>query len=219
MTQRPVGEDRDAILVEDRRFGLKTDWRFLGAWLLVGGLVVLTFLQVRFHLFGSGVRGLRIFLLIAAASTFVLIRAFWKKPARARRLPVCLISLPELPSLLATMTMAVGEPVYAGIWFNTTDQPREQDAVNLNFSLENSKVGFDWILLADRNVKDQDRFLEFARAKGFEPRTETKNGVSYFRVEEGDLAALARGIVSELYRFPPGQPMQMVCEGFVWPAI
>ncbi len=217
MTDPSVNGEPGAIQVEDRRFERRADWRFLGGWLVAAGIVALVFLQMRTGMFGPGARGMRTLVLICGAGIAIFIGLARRGVGRTRAMPVQLLSLAELPELVATMAGTQGEPVHTGIWFNTPGQPGPENAVHLNFSLENGRIGFDWVMAGDRNVKDLDRFLAFARGRGFEPKEMTKNGLSYFRIEEGDLVALAAGIVTKLYANPVAQPMQMVCEGFDWP--
>ena len=217
-----AGPQRDRssedVLVEDRQGPRQAAFPSYGLWILGGILIALTIFQSRFGLFGAGARGERTLIIVWAASIAALVFTAWRRKGRPRALPVRLIELTELPDLLATMALAPDEPVYAGLWFNTADQPDPEDAVNLNFSREDGNVGLDWILREGRNVRDRDLFLDFARTRGFEPKAQSKNGVSYLRVEAGDILALAAGLVTELYGVPPAQPMKMVCEGFDWPA-
>lgn len=83
--------------------------------------------------------------------------------------------------------------------------------------MENGKAGFDWVLLAPRNVEDQEKFKAFARAQGHEPIAHSQNGVSYLRVECPDVAKFATDVASEMYHLPPTEPVGLVYEGFEWP--
>ena len=105
----------------------------------------------------------------------------------------------------------------AALIFNTPDRPSSDDAVNLNLSVENGRVGFDWVLLAPRNLEDQERFLAFARAHGVEPVASSLNGVSYLRVETRDLAKFVADIVTQMYQRPTSERLGIVYEGFDWP--
>lgn len=134
------------------------------------------------------------------------------KLARARS-----VQLGDLPQIVEAMTNATAKIRYAGLTFNTPDRPKNDDAVNLNLSFENEKVGFDWILLATRNLQDEAAFREFARAKGVEPVLRTMNNVSYLRVESGDIAKFTASIVTEMYACPHSQTLTLFHDGFTWP--
>jgi len=58
--------------------------------------------------------------------------------------------------------------------------------LSLQFSVKNGKVGFDWLLLAKRNVADRDQFVSYAESKGFTVNKKRANGIAYLRVEVGD---------------------------------
>ena len=87
----------------------------------------------------------------------------------------------------------------------------------LQVSFENGKAGFDWVLLATRNIEDQEKFRAFARAHGVEPVTQTTNGVSYLRVEPANVAEFTARVVTDMYGLPPTQSFALVYEGFDWP--
>ena len=132
----------------------------------------------------------------------------WLKPVAVR--------LDDLPALVEALSQGSAKVRYAGLVFNTPDRP-DRDPVNLNLSFENGTVGFDWVLLAARNLEDQEAFRAFARAQGHEPATLSMNGVSYLRVERGDIARFTASIVTEMYQCPATQPLELVYEGFDWP--
>ena len=127
------------------------------------------------------------------------------------------VQLSDLPQIVNAMTNATAKVRYAGLTFNTPNRPKDDDAVNLNLSFENGKVGFDWILLATRNLQDEAAFKEFARARGIEPVSLTMNGVSYLRVECGDIAKFTASIATEMYACPQNQTLTLFHDGFTWP--
>jgi hypothetical protein len=135
-------------------------------------------------------------------------------PKLARARPV---QLSDLPQIVNAMTNGTAKVRYAGLTFNTPDRPKDDDAVNLNLSFENGKVGFDWVLLATRNLQDEAAFKEFARRRGIEPVSLTMNGVSYLRVECGDIAKFTASIAMEMYACPQNQTLTLFHDGFTWP--
>lgn len=123
----------------------------------------------------------------------------------------------DFPALTKALSSGSQEVRYAALIFSAPDRPSEQDVLNLQFSFANGKVGFDWILLAPRNIEDQAKFRAFSREHGVVPVSSTLNGVSYLRVEDTDVAEFASLIVTEMYRRPPDEPLGLVFEGFDWP--
>ena len=88
--------------------------------------------------------------------------------------------------------------------------------VNLQFAIERGIVGMEWVLLADRNIEDQDRITNFMRHRGHTVASRELNKVRYLRVEDGDLAGLAALVITECYEYPADFRAQLVVQGFQW---
>ena len=127
------------------------------------------------------------------------------------------VHISDLRSIVDAMSRSSETVRYAGLTFGTPDRPSDDGGVNLNLTFENERVGFDWVLLAPRNIEDQEKFRTFARAHGFEPVNRSMNGVSYLRVESGDIAKFTASIVTEMYDLPANEPLGLFHEGFGWP--
>ncbi|WP_309662458.1 hypothetical protein [Sphingomonas sp.] len=123
----------------------------------------------------------------------------------------------DLPALVRAMSRGTASVRYAALMFGTPDRPSDEDVLNIQVSVENGKAGFDWVLLAPRNIEDQEKFRIFARAHGAEPVARSKNEVSYLRVERADVAKFTASVVTEMYDRPPNEPLGLVYEGFDWP--
>jgi hypothetical protein len=123
----------------------------------------------------------------------------------------------HLAALVEAMRRGSGSLRYAALMFSTPDRPSDEDAVALQISFENGRLGFDWVLLAPRNVEDQERFRTFARAHGVQPVARSMNGVSFLRVEGPDAARFTASVVTEMYHRPPDEALALVYEGFEWP--
>jgi hypothetical protein len=150
---------------------------------------------------------------IAAVALIVLMVIF---RLLLRSLPSPKATAQQIPELLAAMSHATSFPAFVVFLFTTADQPGDDNAVNLQFSLEDHKAGLDWVLIAPRNLRDEDRFLAFAKSSGFEPELREMNNVSYWRIEHGDIASLCRRVITELYGISVTQPLDLVVEGFTW---
>jgi hypothetical protein len=138
--------------------------------------------------------------------------------ASVRRLPTpSEVRTADLPAIVQAMSRGSAKPRWFALIFGTPDRPSDDDAVNLNLSVENGSVGFDWVLLGPRNIEDQEKFRAFARAHGSEPVSRTMNGVSYLRVERADVAKFTASIVTEMYQLPATEPLGFEHDGFEWP--
>jgi hypothetical protein len=136
---------------------------------------------------------------------------------RPRRLEVQEVRLAELHGIVDAMSCGPARLRYAGLTFNTDDRPAPRDSVNLDLSLEDEKVGFDWVMIAPRNRQDEELFRSFAHARGVDALVRSRNGVAYLRVECDDVADFTARVVTEMYRQPPDCPLKLVHEGFTWP--
>jgi len=123
----------------------------------------------------------------------------------------------NLPGLAEALSRGSAPDRYAALIFNTPDRPSDEDALNIQMSFENGRMGFDWVLLAPRNIEDQEKFRAFARAHGVEAIARSENGVSYLRVEGTDVAKFTATVVTEMYHRPSNAPLGLVYEGFDWP--
>ena len=148
---------------------------------------------------------------VAVAAVVLVIAVLRTRIVRPVRVTVA-----EFPRILAAVSASTRTPTFAAFVFTTPDQPEPKDAVNLQFSLENGRAGFDWVLLAPRNIKDKESFVEYLGRRGYSYSERKMNGVAYLRIEDGDLAQLCSDVVTRLYARPRDEPIDMIVEGFDW---
>jgi hypothetical protein len=152
---------------------------------------------------------------VVGASSF-----WWRSRAAASDRPAPKdadgIAIDRVPALVAKLSMSSATPAFAVLMFTTPDRPSESDAINIQFSMEHGRPGFDWVLLAPRNKEDKQRYLDFARRAGFSPKETDMNGVSYLRVEEGDLARLCVDVITRMYGLSATTRVDLLVAGFEW---
>jgi hypothetical protein len=136
--------------------------------------------------------------------------------SRIFRSPQILIG--QIPQVLAQVTAADASVVFAVFCVTLPNGKPGTDDLNIQFSIENHRPGFDWVLIAPVNVRDQQRYIEFVRSLGYEPVPMEENNVNYLRVETGDLARLCRQVLTTMYNWPEPQPIDLIVEGFDWKA-
>ena len=124
------------------------------------------------------------------------------------------LTVAQIGSVFESLSAAPPGPAFAIISFTTPERPKASDALDLQLFKENGRPGFDWPLSAPRNVEDEERFLRFARAAGFQPRLMETNGIRHHRIEDGDLAQLCVRLITEVYGQPVDTPIELIVEGF-----
>jgi hypothetical protein len=88
------------------------------------------------------------------------------------------------------------------------------DAINLQLSMENGRLGLDWVLISPANIADRAKVEAFIRLRGHSVRELEGNGVRSLRVEDGDVSALASAIIQDLYNYGPEANLDTVADGF-----
>lgn len=140
-----------------------------------------------------------------------------KKVSIPRVLTAADVQLSDLPAIAAAMSRSSAKVRYAALAFCPPDCQTDEDALNVQLSIEGGKIGLDWVLLGPQNIRDQEKFLSFAQAKGFQPVLRSENGVSFLRTDTDEAVKLAVLVVTEMYQLPHNETLSLYHEGFDWP--
>jgi hypothetical protein len=143
---------------------------------------------------------------------------FWDRRSVSARIAIPhSLAVRQIPSVVGQLRAAAHEASWAAFAFLPGDDtPSDENIVNLQYSIENGVVGLDWVLLAPRNKADKEKVLAFIRQHNHSAVEKERNGVQYFRVEDGDLAMLGIQIAAELYRLDRYGEMAIFTDKFKW---
>ena len=125
----------------------------------------------------------------------------------------------DIPKLIERLKAGTDDPRFAALIFGpgqSDEKPEYEEAVNLQYSVENGVVGFDWVLLAERNIADKDEIIKFARRMGLDLKEQVMNDVKYLRVESPKAAELGMKVIRDFYGIDPDKKVDLVVEGFEW---
>lgn len=81
-----------------------------------------------------------------------------------------------------------------------TGEEDEDDAVEIQFSVEDGKTGLDWILMSPANIEEKPKVIQYAASKGVEWQEKEMNDWLYLRIEQGDVAGLCTSLIEDLYQ-------------------
>ena len=124
----------------------------------------------------------------------------------------------DLPAIFSRLQATEQDGNFAALMFTQPGKRSPDEAINLQFSIERSHIGLDWVLLAPTNIRDKERFIKFVSNRGYKVVEREMNQVRYVRVEEGgSLPALCKSVICELYSISPETEMDLIPEGFTWP--
>jgi hypothetical protein len=127
------------------------------------------------------------------------------------------VTVADIPHVLQKVSSSTRSPAFALFVFSTPGRPDPQDAVKLQFSQENGRAGFDWVLSGRRSLEDEASFILFAQRRGYAFTERTGDGgVRYLRFEDGNLTQLCTAVITEFYAHPKSEPMDLIFEGFQW---
>ena len=81
-----------------------------------------------------------------------------------------------------------------------TGEDDEDDAVEIQFSVEDGKTGLDWILMSPANIVEKPKVIQYAASKGIEWQEKEMNDWLYLRIEQGDVVGLCTSLIKGLYQ-------------------
>lgn len=127
------------------------------------------------------------------------------------------VHLGDVPRVLQSVVSAGRDGTFGVVLFGERGQPpAEVDALNVQFSVENGRVGLDWVLLAPLNIAARERVTAFFKKQGSPLAPRSMNNVDYLRTEKGDLATLCEAMLRSVFSVTETQRMDLIAEGFTW---
>ncbi len=160
-----------------------------------------------------------IVLVIVIVKTMNPKKTMWQKKTNRSSAsePECShVHISRVYSVFTQMEAQAQEGSFAVFVFSSSDRPAPNDAVNLQFSVENSHAGFDWLLRTPRNIEDRSRFVQLAESMNYTVDQRQNNGVQSLRVEGNNLPQLCVAIMQELYGLNLDDKVYLYTMGFDW---
>jgi len=128
------------------------------------------------------------------------------------------VTTADIPAVFAKVAAEGKNGTFAAFCFRIADETVKDTAVNVQFSVEDGRVGLDWVLIAEVNRRDRQKFAELARRLGHTvTEHKARNGCEYLRTEDGDLVELCRASITDLYGLAQSAELGLVWQGFDWP--
>jgi hypothetical protein len=131
-------------------------------------------------------------LILAGLATYI----FWRtrRNQGIRRKTIAVSDVGEVFRQISAQGVETSFAVFA---FRTGE---EDDAVEIQFSVEDGKTGLDWILMSPANIEEKPKVLQYARSKGVEWNEKEMNDWLYLRIEQGDVVGLCTSLIEDLYQ-------------------
>jgi hypothetical protein len=164
---------------------------------------------------------LNVVLILAAAVGYYLLREKILVTDRGGGIPRAItpsaLLVSEIPSVVDQLSRNRKETSFAAFVFGPAEDPgNEEKIINMQYSVENGAIGFDWVLLAPGNKKDLPKVEAFIKARGHTVMTRETNGVRYLRVEGQGISELGTQIAKELYHLKDNDQMALFTDKFEW---
>ena len=107
------------------------------------------------------------------------------------------IAVADVGAVFRQMSAQGVETSFAVFAIRTGD---EDDAVEIQFSVEDGKTGLDWILMSPANIEEKPKVIQYAASKGVEWQEKEMNDWLYLRIEQGDVVGLCTSLIEDLYQ-------------------
>jgi hypothetical protein len=146
-----------------------------------------------------------------AVVALVALTAFLKR----RVVPTRSASANDLKGVVASLRTARKQPAFLVFMF-VPPGAADGDVVNLQYSMEAGKAGFDWVFRAPRNISDEEKIKTYISSLGHRVEEKEMNGVRYLRVEDKAIDDVGFKVITEFYKIPAGAPLELITEGFEW---
>ena len=120
-------------------------------------------------------------------------------------------TIDQIPSIVSSLERTGFDGSYVVFMF--TLPGNNDDALpNLQYSIENKRLGLDWVLEARQNVRDEASVSEFIKRNGYTV-SKVAEDPSYLRVEGKGLDDLGIKILRDFYHLTPDTKLELIVEG------
>lgn len=118
----------------------------------------------------------------------------------------------EIPSIVSTLERNGFGGSFVVFLF-TLPGNNDEMMPNIQYSIENGRVGLDWVLEAPQNIKDQIPLADFIKRNGYIALRNDGEDVPYLRVEGKGVGDLGVKILREFYHLSPDATLELISEG------
>ena len=102
---------------------------------------------------------------------------------RSRIAPTYSVTASEIPEVIIQLQRSAKDGYFAVLLF-VSPGSTDREPINLQYSIEDGVVGFDWVLIGPRNVADKTKISEFSSKLGYR-LAEHENPVGQFLAQHG----------------------------------
>jgi hypothetical protein len=120
------------------------------------------------------------------------------------------IAAADVGEVFRQISVQAVESSFAVFRINSADG---EDAVEIQFSVEDGNTGLDWILMSPSNIQQKSKVVRYALSKGVEWQEREMNGWLYLRIEQGDLVGFCMSLIEDLYQV---EKLEMKYGGFTY---
>lgn len=124
----------------------------------------------------------------------------------------------DLPDLVRALEKEGEDGDFAALMVRAEGKNAPPSGVVIQYSVEQGRVGFDWVLLSPENLQYRERVEDFFRRRGVDLEVRTENDVSYLRSEDVRSAALGQALLNELLQVTDDEALELVAGDMEWPA-
>lgn len=119
----------------------------------------------------------------------------------------------QIPSIVSKLQQTGSNGSFVVFMFSIPNS-RDETLPNLQYSIENGRIGFDWVLIAPQNIKDEAPVSAFIESLGYAVSKHRMNDVSYLRVEGDGIEDIGPKILRDFYHLPAEAELELIVEGF-----
>jgi hypothetical protein len=130
--------------------------------------------------------------------------------------PACTVQ--QIPDVFDRLKQEGKDGSFAVFMLRLSNTSSPDNAIDIQFSIEDGRMGLDWCLIGAANIRDREKVVHLITDLGYSVTAREQNKTKYLRVDQGDLPQLCQKIITQLYAQPSTGKLDMVVEGFSWPS-
>ncbi|MCX6141047.1 MAG: hypothetical protein NTX15_09505 [Candidatus Kapabacteria bacterium] len=161
-----------------------------------------------------------IILAVLAASfvVYYIVQTLRKKKSFADPTDM-VVTVADVEKVLDAVKSSAKVEVFAVFLIPSERGTKEDGLPSIEFSMENGVVGIDYVLLSKENVARRHEFVELAVSRGHHISEHEMASVPYLRVEDGNLSALLRAALTDVFGVHEKDNLSIVLEGVDYASI